>query len=121
MTRRINFGSSFKVGLSLSPSKKICVICLIESSLTMMKNFFRSQDILVFVTTFWSCRKNNLIRKIGLTSKFMTSQPGLQTISIQILSNISRSQGNQTIKFDQLIEHKNRNIFLQKLCRIEAG
>ena len=51
----------------------------------------------------------------------MTSQPGLQTISIQILSNISRSQGNQTIKFDQLIEHKNRNIFLQKLCRIEAG
>ena len=51
----------------------------------------------------------------------MTSQPGLQTISIQVLSNISRSQGNQTIKFDQLIEHKNRNIFLQKLCRIEAG
>ena len=51
----------------------------------------------------------------------MTSQPGLQKISIQVLSNISRSQGNQTIKFDQLIEHKNRNIFLQKLCRIEAG
>ena len=47
----------------------------------------------------------------------MTSQPGLQTISIQILPNISQSQGNQTIKFDQLIENNNRNVFLQKLCR----
>ena len=32
------FGSLFKVGLS--PSKKICVICLIESPLKMMKNAF---------------------------------------------------------------------------------
>ena len=29
----------------------------------------------------------------------MTSQPGKQTIAIQILPNISRSKGNQTIKF----------------------
>ena len=51
----------------------------------------------------------------------MTSQPGLQTISIQILPNISQSQGKQTIKFDQLIEHNNRNVFLQKLCRNRGG
>ena len=31
-------GKIFKVGLS--PSKKICVICLIESPLKMMKNVF---------------------------------------------------------------------------------
>ena len=34
----------------------------------------------------------------------MTSQPGLQTIAIHILSNISQSKGNQTMKFGQLIE-----------------
>ena len=34
----------------------------------------------------------------------MTSQPGLQTIAIYMLSNISQSKGNQTTKFGQLIE-----------------
>ena len=48
---------------------------------------------------------------------FMTLQPGLQTIAIHILPNISQSKGNQTMKFGQLIEYNKRNIFLQKLCR----
>ena len=47
----------------------------------------------------------------------MTSQPGLQAIAIHILSNISQSKGNQTMKFGQLIEYNGRNIFVQKLCR----
>ena len=46
----------------------------------------------------------------------MTSQPGLQTIAIHVLPNISKSKGNQTMKRGQLIEYKKRNIFLQKLC-----
>ena len=46
----------------------------------------------------------------------MTSQPGLQTIAIHILPNISQSKGNQTMKFGQLIEYNKINIFLQKLC-----
>ena len=46
----------------------------------------------------------------------MTSQPGLQTITIHILPNISQRKGNQTMQFGQLIEYKKRNIFLQKLC-----
>ena len=41
----------------------------------------------------------------------MASQPGLQTIAIHILPNISQSKGNQTMKFDQLIEYNERNIF----------
>ena len=65
---------------------------------------------------FWSCRKNDLIRKFRLTSKFMTSQPGLQTTAIHILPNISHSRGNQTTKFGELIEHNKGNNFLQKLC-----
>ena len=47
----------------------------------------------------------------------MTSQPGLQTITIYILPIISQSKGNQTMKFNQLIEWNKINIFLQKLCR----
>ena len=65
--------------------------------------------------TFWTCRKNGLSRRIKLGSKFMTSQPGLQTSAINILPNIPQSKGNQTIKFAQLIEYNKRNIFLQKL------
>ena len=33
-----------------------------------------------------------------------TSQPGKQTIAIPTLPNITRSKGNQTMKFGQLIE-----------------
>ena len=35
----------------------------------------------------------------------MTSQPGLQTIAIHILPNISQSKGKQTMKFGQLVEY----------------
>ena len=45
----------------------------------------------------------------------MTSQPGSQTIPIHILINISRSKGNQIMKFGQLMEHNMKNIFLEKL------
>ena len=43
------------------------------------------------------------------------------TITIHILSNISRSKGNQTMKFDQLIEYKNRNIFFKNHAQNEAA
>ena len=59
-----------KVGLS--PSKKNCVICFVESPLKIMKSF-RSQDIQDFAMTFWSCGKKDSIRKMRLTSKFITS------------------------------------------------
>ena len=35
----------------------------------------------------------------------MTSQPKKQTVAIHILPNITRSKGNQAMKFDQLIEY----------------
>ena len=38
------------------------------------------------------------------------------TILIHILSNKSRSKGNLTMKFGELIEYNVRNFFLQKLC-----
>ena len=43
----------------------------------------------------------------------MTSKPGQQAIGIHILPNISRSKGNQAMKFGQLIEYNMRNIFVE--------
>ena len=67
----------FKVGPS--PSKKFCFN---DSLLKKMKSafYFILKDLFIIKTfkfgLFWSCRKNDLIRKISLISKFMTSQPG---------------------------------------------
>ena len=53
-----------------------------ESPLKMLKNAFypkyssRSHDIQIFVLNFLSRRKDGLVRKKILISKFMTSQPG---------------------------------------------
>ena len=47
----------------------------------------------------------------------MMSQPGKQRITIHILLNITPIEGNQTLKFGQLLENPRRNIFLKKLCR----
>ena len=44
----------------------------------------------------------------------MTSKTGKQLTAIHILPNISRSEGNQAMKFGQLIECNMRNIFLKK-------
>ena len=74
------------------------------------KSFFRSKDIQIFALTFWLCRKT-----AWLISKFMTLRTGQQIITMHILSNISRSKGNQTIKFGQLIECSMNSIFLEKL------
>ena len=76
-----------------------------------LKNSLCSQDILVFVLIFWSCRKTAWLDNV---SKFMTSQPGKQIISIHILSNITRSKNIHGIKFGQLIQYNMWNIFIEK-------
>ena len=44
----------------------------------------------------------------------MASQPGLQTVVIHILPNISQNKDNQTMKFGQLTEY-NKTIFSSKI------
>ena len=85
------------------------VVALQKCFLFHLKSSFRSQDIKIFVLTFWgACRKNSLMRKIRSISKFMTVNKELQ----HILPNISQIKGNQTMKFGHLIEHTKVNIFL---------
>ena len=55
------------------------------------------------------------MRSLRLIQKLVTLQTG-QVITIHILPDISRSKGNQAMKFGQLIEYNVRNIFLQKSC-----
>ena len=57
-----------------------------------------------FLSWLFGHVKNCLIRKIRLISKFVTWQPGQQTIKMHKLSTISRMKGKQTIKFGKLIE-----------------
>ena len=51
----------------------------------------------------------------------MKLQSGYQRITKHILLNILCFKDNQTMKFVQLIEHRNRNVFLYKLCRKGTG
>ena len=67
-----------------------------------------------FCHDFLFMKKISLIREIKLISKFMILQLGKQTIPVHILPNISKSKGNQTMKFGQSIEYNMRN--LEKSC-----
>ena len=54
----------------------------------------------------------------------MTSQTGQNIITVYTLANISRSKGNQMMRFVLLIEHNMRNIFLEKsytICSKETS
>ena len=61
--------------------------------------------------------EKRLDKKAKVTPRSMTSQTGQQTIAMHVLLDISRSKGNQAMKFGQLKEYKVTNIFLQKSCR----
>ena len=71
--------------------------------------------IYLFVLTFWSFRKDGLIINLKLISKLIASQPGSQTVIIQVLPNISRRKGNQTTKLGQVIVYNKKNKFFFKI------
>ena len=75
--------------------KKVGFICLNENPLKMMKIPF-------------------------ICLKALSIKTRKQIITIFILPNISRSKGNKTMKFGQLIESNVRNVFLKNLAENEA-
>ena len=54
------------------------------------------------------------MRKLRLISKFMPSQTEREIITIHILTNVSWSKRNLTMKLSQPKEYGMRNIFLEK-------
>ena len=73
-----------------------CELCEI------FKNTFFIEHLRWLLLVVW---ENGLIRMLRLITKFMTLQAGRQIITIHILPNISRSKGNRTMSFGQLIEY----------------
>ena len=59
-----------KGGLSPTPKRFFCLLQLKlfkndeKCFFFYLKSSFHSRDIWIFVSTFWSCRKNDLVRKI---------------------------------------------------------
>ena len=106
----------FKV--KISPSKNNCIICYTGSPLKMMKNAFyfilKALFVLQISKFLWQlfCHVGKTTWLEKFTSKFMTSQPGLQTIVLHILPNISKNKNNQTMKFGQLLIYNKIIIFL---------
>ena len=76
-----------------------------------LKSSFLSQDIEIFDLAFLVMWKKRLDHKYDVNFNIYEITTWL---TIHILSYISRSKGNQTMKVVQLIENNKRNIFLQK-------
>ena len=83
-----------------------CVLLPVKISLFVLKIFK------FWSWLFWFCKK--WLDEKTKFSKLMTSQTGILTITIRILSNFLWSKSSQTMKFILLIEYKMKNIFLEK-------
>ena len=79
-----------------------------------LKSSFHSQDI-----DLCSCRKNGVIRKIKLISKFVTSQPD-NLVNTQLQYTYHPTSHDQTMKLGQLLEYNQRSIFLQNNAENDA-
>ena len=102
---------------SLSSLRKFPTI---EDPLKVMKKYFYFiffPEIFTFFSDFLAMYRNGSIRKLWLISKFMTSQTGQQIARIHIWPSISRSKGNQAMKFGQIIKYIMRNTFSLKIMQ----
>ena len=70
-----------------------------------------------FFIDFLDHVEKRLDKKAKVNFKTMTSQTGWQTATINILPDISKTDGTQAIKFGQLVEYNVSNIFYEKVCR----
>ena len=87
----------------------------------MIKNafYFTLKSLFVlkifnFLSWLFGHVAKRLDKKDKINVKFYDVRAWLTKIVIHILFNISRSKGNQTMKFSQSIEWNMRNIFLEK-------
>ena len=96
-----------------------------ESALKVMKYtlYFMLKALFIFeLFTFLCWYFGYLVKRRD--KKAMFNFKSYDVVTIHILPNISRSKGNQTTKFGQLIEYTMRNVFLEESwakCREEAS
>ena len=96
-----------------------------ESPLKMMKNAFYFTSIALFVLNifkFLSWLFGHVVKRLDwkdkVNFKFHDVTAWLTNYFNTQLPNISRSKGNQAMKFGQLIEYNMINIFLEKSYKI---
>ena len=70
------------------------------------QKLFSFSRYIILALTFSSCRKKDLTRKVNFKIYDVTAWLTNNSITINILSNISLSKGNQTMKFGQLTKKK---------------
>ena len=97
----------------------------ISKSKTNLKLAKTKYRISIRGSTIWKKFIEACLKSIGKTlrsiSKFMMPQAGQQIVTIHMLRDISRSKGNQSMIFDQLIKYNVRYIFHQNHAENEAG
>ena len=99
------------INAELSPSKKMCFIGFNESPLKILKNAFyfivKAPFVLKYLNfflTFWSCRKDGLIRKIKLIQNLWCHS----MVNKHRLPDISQGKDNQIMKLGQLVHYSKR-------------
>ena len=95
--------STFKAGLS--PFKN-CFYEIMKNGFYLMRKALFILQIFTFLSWLFGYVEKRLDN--------IASGTGQQIIAIHILPNISRSKGNQGMKFDQLMQYNIRNIFSGK-------
>ena len=105
--------------ITLQNNRCCSCFCLNENHFKIMKNAFYFNlkalpvfKIFNFLSSLFAMQKSDLIRKLKLISKVITSQTGKQIITIYYLPNTSKRKGINVMKFDRLIEYNMRNMFL---------
>ena len=101
-----------------------------ENPLKMLKNAFvrfACKALLILeMFTFWhfwyfGCAGTRLDKNVKVNFKIYDVTSGIIKIQIDILPDISRSKGNQKMKFGQLVGYNMRNIFLEISCTKHGG
>ena len=131
-----NFKTVFKLKVGLSSSKKVAFICFDESPLNIIKNafYFMSKVLFVlevfkFLSWHYDYIEKRLDKKAKVNFKIhdITDRTksnvtaGQKAFAIHILTNISRSKGNQIKKLGQLIDYYMTNNFPENITYTKCG
>ena len=109
-----------KVGVS--PSKKIFFICFKESPLKAMKPYLKGFFVLK-ITIILSWTFGHIEKRAWLESnlKIYDVTTWFTNNCNKHIPNISRSKGNQTMKFGQVIEYNKSSVFLKNMEKMRQG
>ena len=87
----------------------------------MLKALFVLESFKFFPWPFCYIEKRLDKKVMVVNFKIYDVTTGQQTITLHVLPNISRSKGNQAIKFGQLIQYSVKNVFSEIMQKLRSG